>query len=492
MSEPSSAARSGLRATFLGHQGWLFAAGSTHVLLDPLLTPSFGHGGLLGELYPPRRFDWSAFPAIDAVVLSHEHDDHFDLPSLARLERSIPIYLAARASRAAFEVLRDMGFRVHPLPVEGQLTIGALRYRTFVADHRQPSSGDEWEVSPFVLDDGEGHCVLSSIDLAPDPGLLARASAVGPRPSLWIHAHNLTRTSFQRVAAGASSPPDTALVTAGLLRRYAELEAIWAAPELAALVGGGWSFPGARSWMNHNAFPVAAEQLARSLDLACPATTCIAATPGTTAQFANGQLATVTAAAAFVAPAARERWPARDYRGDVHSLTDYAPACGRRAFDASDEARLLVELGDFARFLYARPPFRALYSAPAQLPDGSLTAFAFALRRAGQAPLVLAYDPSGCRFVGHRGADPQASFAAGLECWASDLLALLTGEIAASALCYAGRLRGWNRDPARLQFSADELWTYAHPLRRPDCAAALYRRLLAAECDAPRLVRGTR
>src|SRR5262249_48600652 len=98
--------------TFLGHQGWLFSTATTRLLVDPLLTAHIGHGGVVGRVYPPRIFDLDAFPAIDAVLLTHEHEDHFDIPSLNRLDRGIPIVLSQRSSGAARAILDEMGFRV--------------------------------------------------------------------------------------------------------------------------------------------------------------------------------------------------------------------------------------------------------------------------------------------------------------------------------------------------------------------------------------------
>jgi L-ascorbate metabolism protein UlaG (beta-lactamase superfamily) len=75
-----------LSTTFLGHQGWLFQSKTSSFLVDPLLCEEFGHVQELEyRVYPPRVFSFDLFPRIDGVVLTHEHDDHFDLASLARL-----------------------------------------------------------------------------------------------------------------------------------------------------------------------------------------------------------------------------------------------------------------------------------------------------------------------------------------------------------------------------------------------------------------------
>src|SRR5437879_2161965 len=105
-----------LSTTFLGHQGWLFLSKSSCFLVDPLLCEEFGQAHALEyRVYPPRAFSFEQFPKVDGVVLTHEHDDHFDIPSLARLERTIAIFLSARSSTAARQLLRQMGFTVHPL-----------------------------------------------------------------------------------------------------------------------------------------------------------------------------------------------------------------------------------------------------------------------------------------------------------------------------------------------------------------------------------------
>src|SRR5580765_5391164 len=103
------ARRSMFATTFLGHQGWLFQSDRAAILVDPLLCEEFGAAQQLEyRVFPPRALDLAKLPPLDAVVLSHEHDDHFDLPSLAKLSRKIPIHLSARSSTAAHQILREL------------------------------------------------------------------------------------------------------------------------------------------------------------------------------------------------------------------------------------------------------------------------------------------------------------------------------------------------------------------------------------------------
>ena len=144
--------------TFLGHQGWMVRSDKATVLIDPLLCEDFGAAHALEyRVFPPRVWTLDAMPAIDAVVLSHEHDDHFDIPSLARLDRAIPIYLSSRSSRAARELLAAMGFTVHALVPGVAIRVADLEVVPFCGDHVSINCGDEWDTLPYLVRSTEGH-----------------------------------------------------------------------------------------------------------------------------------------------------------------------------------------------------------------------------------------------------------------------------------------------------------------------------------------------
>ena len=79
---------SGLRATWLGHSTVLIEIGGKRVLTDPV----WGQRASPSRLAGPRRFQpvpvpLRAMPEIDLVVISHDHYDHLDLPSIRELAR---------------------------------------------------------------------------------------------------------------------------------------------------------------------------------------------------------------------------------------------------------------------------------------------------------------------------------------------------------------------------------------------------------------------
>ena len=69
---------------------YLLQLGGGSVLVDPVLSSSLG--GMVPRNVPPG-LDWNALPRrIDAVLVTHNHRDHMDAPTLKRLGPD-PVYL---------------------------------------------------------------------------------------------------------------------------------------------------------------------------------------------------------------------------------------------------------------------------------------------------------------------------------------------------------------------------------------------------------------
>lgn len=98
-----------LTATWVGHSTFLLQLGGWNVLTDPVWGERASPVGFAGPArYTPPGVALDALPPVDLVVLSHDHYDHLDAPTVRRLAARFP---AARwaAPLGAGAALRRFG-----------------------------------------------------------------------------------------------------------------------------------------------------------------------------------------------------------------------------------------------------------------------------------------------------------------------------------------------------------------------------------------------
>jgi len=80
---------SGLRATWLGHSTVLIEIDGYRVLTDPVWGARASPSRLLGpKRFQPVPIPLRALPALDLVIVSHDHYDHLDYPTIRALART--------------------------------------------------------------------------------------------------------------------------------------------------------------------------------------------------------------------------------------------------------------------------------------------------------------------------------------------------------------------------------------------------------------------
>ncbi|MFJ8076745.1 MBL fold metallo-hydrolase [Streptomyces sp. NPDC096176] len=85
-----------LAVTWVGHASWVLRIGGLTVLTDPVWSRR-----ILGTpvRITPVGVRWEDLPPVDAVVISHNHFDHLDAPTLKRLPRDTPLFVPAALGR---------------------------------------------------------------------------------------------------------------------------------------------------------------------------------------------------------------------------------------------------------------------------------------------------------------------------------------------------------------------------------------------------------
>jgi L-ascorbate metabolism protein UlaG (beta-lactamase superfamily) len=117
----------GLRVTYVGHATALLEIDGVRLLTDPLLRDRVAFLRRQAPAPVPEITQ-----GIDAVLLSHLHHDHVDLPSLRRLDRRTRLV----APRGAGGMLRREGFEsVLELAAGEETTIEGVRVLATAADH---------------------------------------------------------------------------------------------------------------------------------------------------------------------------------------------------------------------------------------------------------------------------------------------------------------------------------------------------------------------
>ena len=110
----------------MGHATVVVDLDGVRLLTDPLLRNRVAH------LRRAVRVDARALRGVDAVLVSHAHYDHLDLPSLEKLGRSLPLVVP----RGLGGLLRKRKFEaIVEVEVGDTLSIGSLAVRAVPAEH---------------------------------------------------------------------------------------------------------------------------------------------------------------------------------------------------------------------------------------------------------------------------------------------------------------------------------------------------------------------
>ncbi len=123
------------RVTYVGHATVLIEIGGVRLLTDPVLRRRVGPLWRHGTPPDPRLAE-----DVDAVLISHLHHDHADVPSLRRLSRAVPVLAAPEAG----DFLARLGFgNVRELAPGDSGSVGDVRVTATEANH--PPSGRRFE-----------------------------------------------------------------------------------------------------------------------------------------------------------------------------------------------------------------------------------------------------------------------------------------------------------------------------------------------------------
>ena len=153
--------------TWLGHASFLIEIAGKMVLTDPYLGETAGPAGFGPKRYVPPALSVEELPDVDILLISHNHYDHLDLPTLRRLSDKSQVEVLVPLKLGDF--FRGLGYtRVHELDWYDARYFDDLQIMALPAVHfsrRQPFDRNRSLWCGFALQGGD-HKLYFSGDTA--------------------------------------------------------------------------------------------------------------------------------------------------------------------------------------------------------------------------------------------------------------------------------------------------------------------------------------
>lgn len=254
------------------HAGYVFECGGTRIAFDTIFENPFSSNC---HAFPDVRFDHEQIrrQRFDAVFISHFHDDHCSLDSLALLDRATPLYLYCIFAEL-FEMLRQLGFsRVHALRLDEPVDIGAFQV--------VPREAMDADVDSMFQVRAAGLNVLNVVDSWIDGRTLAALVAEGP----W----DMVLWPFQtmrelEVLAPSRAVPAPAALPEEWLPQLAALAPRYIVPSSCQFQHEPWS------WYRRAFFAISYAQFAREVEAALPGARVLRLDPSVSVRLDAGSL----------------------------------------------------------------------------------------------------------------------------------------------------------------------------------------------------------
>jgi hypothetical protein len=298
------------------HAGYLFECEGTQIAFDTVFENPFSRNC---HAFPAVRFEHEKIRQLklDAVFISHFHDDHCSLESLDLLERATPIHLYCLFDEL-FDMVRALGFTdVRPLRIDVPVQVGPFTVTPRIA--MDPDVDSMFQV------EAAGLKVLNVVDSWIDPGTLPALASYGPWDMvLWPFQtmREIEVLSPSRASAAPSTLPS------GWIAQLQALSPRYVVPSSCQFLQEPWS------WYNRAFFPISYRQFRQEVEAALPAAHVVRMNPGVTMRLDRDAL-TPAPALDWVVPVGEQDV---DYEYDPAAVPPTTGEIARR-FPALSEAQ---------------------------------------------------------------------------------------------------------------------------------------------------------
>ena len=261
-----------LKISRILHAGYIFECAGTQIAFDPIFENPFSSNL---HAYPSVRFDVEQIKKLklNAVFISHYHDDHCSFESLNLLDRQTPIYMYC-IFEEMFVWLKELGFAdVHSLQLEEPVTIGPVEII--------PRRALDADVDSIFQIRAAGVNVLNVVDSWIDDEMLAELVKSGPWDMvLWPFQ---TMREIEVLAPSRAVPSQSSLPPEWL-RQLKLLNPRYVVPSSCQFLQESWS------WYNQEFFPLSYRQFQKQIEALLPKAGVVRLNPSVAVELVPGGL----------------------------------------------------------------------------------------------------------------------------------------------------------------------------------------------------------
>ena len=240
-----------MKIQMIGHASIFVETQDCKILMDPVLYDPHAEG--IEDVCPKREVIIQSIPEFDVLVISHQHLDHFDIPSLAVLPKNVDVLIPK--DKLIESCLRKLGYsKIYPLCDFKEIKIGSTKLITTRSENRVPEFG-------MLFIDPSGvfwNQVDSVVGLKTISKIKSLCSQVD---FLLAHWQPMLEVNYQ---TNQSTEFPYAMYNS-ILQKISLIK-----PKAIAPGANGFKFIDASAWLNQITFPVTREQFCQDVKQVCP------------------------------------------------------------------------------------------------------------------------------------------------------------------------------------------------------------------------------
>ena len=241
-----------MEVTYLGHQGWAFNNAKGYVLMDAI-NEAIGNGENRLPVWPCRKLNFSEITPVKALIISHEHSDHFDLETLSKYPFRCNVWIPYLSSESMEATLKYLGYKVNRMQAFETFQIAGIKFTPLSMDFNKL----EFDVYGMLVRTNKDTSFLTIIDAIPTSYLKDWLAINCPSRSL----DNFTNNLLEPLPFLSDEHRDHRFSISSLTKELIHFTEQFE-PDNCSITGQGWCYSGKSfKFLNHCFFKVSNEKM---------------------------------------------------------------------------------------------------------------------------------------------------------------------------------------------------------------------------------------